>query len=83
MKDKFPSQESIEALKDRLRAEDRPLVDPPGMFDAEGAKFDPEYHVVNKETGEAVMNKNGMFRRRPQKPICRVIMDPPPDGGTS
>ncbi len=71
MKDKTPE----EILRDRLRAEglDRIL-----MRDAHGVTFDPSWHVTDKATGKPKMNKDGTFRRRPQKPICTVDIGPPP-----
>jgi recombination protein RecT len=61
---------ATEALKDRLRTQDNPPVDPPthngAPVDTSGEVFDPQLHAVN-EQDEPVYNKDGSFRKRAGK----------------
>ena len=64
-----PAESSTDALKDRLRNQDPEQgLEATGMLvDAQGTRFDPDFHVANTETGEPVMNKDKTFRLRPGK----------------
>lgn len=71
--------DTTEALKDRLRKQDPdqgladvgdkagPEEQPSGAYDSAGTKFDPEFHQVDRETGEPIYNKDKTFRLRPGK----------------
>jgi len=64
------SSDATDALKERLRTQDNPPVDPPthngAPVDSSGEVFDPQLHAVNDQD-EPIYNKDGSFRKRASK----------------
>lgn len=65
------SSNATDALKDRLRSQDSPKVDPPdnsgAPVDSDGVPFDPSIHASDPETGDPVESKDGSWRKKPGK----------------